>query len=75
MPSIASPTRLATTCFSIFPRERRCAERVPVIRHGIDISRSRSAQPRDLRAELGIPQESVLLGFLGRFMEAKDSMF
>jgi glycosyltransferase involved in cell wall biosynthesis len=57
--------------FQYFPAQRRRAERVRVIRHGIDLSRFQSAHPRDMRTELGIPSDSVLLGFLGRFMEAK----
>ena len=57
--------------FQYFPGQRKRAERVRVIRHGIDISRFKSAGQRDMRTELAVPPDATLFGFLGRFMEAK----
>ena len=41
------------------------------IRHGIEVGQFLNAEKRDLRGELGLPSNSFLIGFLGRFMSPK----
>ena len=45
--------------------------KVIMIPHGIDVAPFLKAEKRDLRRELGLPQDSFLIGFLGRFMSPK----
>jgi glycosyltransferase involved in cell wall biosynthesis len=47
------------------------ASLLSVIPNGIDTSRFRCAERRDLRAELGLREDSFLIGFFGRFMSQK----
>lgn len=47
------------------------AERISVIHHGVDARHFERAEPRNLRAELGLDDRSFLIGFLGRFMPEK----
>ncbi len=55
---------------SYFPRA--CAEKkMSVILNGIDVERFSEAQPRDLRGELALPPDTLLMGFFGRFMTQK----
>jgi glycosyltransferase involved in cell wall biosynthesis len=57
---------------TIWPLRGR-PECVQVIRNGIDVghyAREDDAEP-DLRTRLGLPRESTLLGFMGRFMAEK----
>lgn len=51
------------------PRLRNA--RVVTIHHGIDTKRFRSPAREALHARLGLPQETFLIGFLGRFMSPK----
>jgi glycosyltransferase involved in cell wall biosynthesis len=44
---------------------------VVAIPNGIEVERFQSPERRDLRRELGLPPESFLIGFLGRFMSQK----
>ncbi len=57
------------------PALRKNPNKLQTIVHGIDVARFRNGRATQadpaLRASLGIDQESVLLGFLGRFMEQK----
>lgn len=45
--------------------------KVIVIPNGIEVERFSNAEKRDLRRELGLPADSFLIGFLGRFMSQK----
>jgi glycosyltransferase involved in cell wall biosynthesis len=54
-----------------FPRMARKIDRLVVVRHGVQVQRFRGGEVRNLRQELGLPSESFLLGFLGRFMPEK----
>jgi glycosyltransferase involved in cell wall biosynthesis len=47
------------------------ARRVQVVRNGILTRPVLEARPRDLRAELGLGTETLLIGFFGRFMGQK----
>jgi glycosyltransferase involved in cell wall biosynthesis len=57
--------------YGFAPRQQQESRKVRVIRHGIDTIRFQAVRPRALRAELGVSEDTVLFGFLGRFMEAK----
>ena len=50
---------------------RRFARRVRVVRNGILTRPILAARPRDLRAELGLGSDTLLVGFFGRFMAQK----
>ncbi len=50
---------------------RAFEDRLVVIKTGVDVGPFLVAKPRDLRAELELPQEGFLIGFLGRFMPEK----
>lgn len=55
---------------SYFPRV--CSPRkVSILQNGIDVERFSDAKRRDLRGELGLETEVLLLGFFGRFMAQK----
>ena len=55
---------------SYFPRA--CSpKKLAIILNGIDVERFSEAQPRDLRGELGLPRDTLLMGFFGRFMTQK----
>ncbi len=56
-----------------FPVLNRAVTRRVTIPNGIDVSKyaASSAMPDDLRERLGLSSETILLGFLGRFMEQK----
>jgi glycosyltransferase involved in cell wall biosynthesis len=55
---------------SYFPRA--CSsEKLATILNGIDVERFSQLQGRDLRAELGVGRDVVLVGFFGRFMAQK----
>ncbi len=45
--------------------------KVIVIEHGIEVGRFLISEARDLRRELGLPPNSFLIGFLGRYMPEK----
>lgn len=45
--------------------------RVVAIPNGIDVEPFVSAERRDLKGELGLPPDTFLIGFLGRFMSPK----
>jgi len=45
--------------------------KVTVIQNGIEIERFLTSAVRDLRQELNLPQNSFLIGFLGRYMPEK----
>jgi glycosyltransferase involved in cell wall biosynthesis len=47
------------------------AERVTTIVHGIDVARFRDASAAPLREALGLPGETRVVGFFGRFMSPK----
>jgi glycosyltransferase involved in cell wall biosynthesis len=46
-------------------------ERVHAILNGIDTKRFADAVPVDARSELGLPEDTALIGFFGRFMAPK----
>lgn len=46
-------------------------EKMSVILNGIDVERFTAQQRRDLRSELGVGSDVLLLGFFGRFMAQK----
>jgi glycosyltransferase involved in cell wall biosynthesis len=54
-----------------FPALKRLERKVVVIPNGIETERFLQADKRDLRRELGLPQDTFLIGFLGRFMSQK----
>jgi glycosyltransferase involved in cell wall biosynthesis len=56
---------------NIFPFLGKNAERCVVIRNGIEVERFLDAQPMDLRTELGVREDTFLIGFFGRFMSLK----
>lgn len=45
--------------------------KVVTILHGIEVEPFLTAEPRDLRGEFGLPSDSFLIGFMGRFMAQK----
>jgi glycosyltransferase involved in cell wall biosynthesis len=45
--------------------------KIVTIPHGIEVELFLNAEKRDLRRELGLPPDSFLIGFLGRFMAQK----
>jgi glycosyltransferase involved in cell wall biosynthesis len=49
----------------------RLAGRVRVVRNGVLTRPILEARPRDLRGELGLAPETLLVGFFGRFMNQK----
>ena len=49
----------------------RLARRIRVVRNGILTQPIREAPPRDLRGELGLGTDTLLVGFFGRFMAQK----
>ncbi len=53
------------------PRLGRREDKVITIRNGIDANRFSGSEARDLRAELNLPGDTFLIGFLGRFMSQK----
>ena len=50
-------------------------DKVVVIRHGVEVERFLGADRRDLRKELGLAQDTFLVGFLGRYMPRRVSNF
>ena len=56
---------------SYLPILRSFSRKVVAIRHGIEVEPFLTAETRDLRAELHLPSNSFLIGFLGRFMSQK----
>jgi glycosyltransferase involved in cell wall biosynthesis len=48
-----------------------CWHKVVAIPNGIEVEPFLNAEKRDLRREFGLPQNSFLVGFLGRFMAQK----
>jgi glycosyltransferase involved in cell wall biosynthesis len=50
---------------------RPVARKVLAIPNGIEVERFQRDEQRDLRRELGLPADSFLIGFLGRFMSQK----
>jgi glycosyltransferase involved in cell wall biosynthesis len=53
------------------PLLRWLRRNVIAIPNGIEVDRFVEAVPRDLKGELGLPGETFLIGFLGRFMSQK----
>ena len=49
--------------------------KIRVIPHGIEIERFSVTNARDLRKELNLPNNSFLIGFLGRFMSPKGFVY
>ena len=45
--------------------------RLKVVRNGIDLAQFTDVQPRGLRAELGVGDDTFIVGFMGRFMAQK----
>lgn len=58
-----------------FPKLRRQQDKLVTIRNGIDTRSFDSGDSRDFRAELELPADSFLVGFLGRFMSAKGFVY
>ena len=54
---------------------RLVEDKVVVIRHGVEVDRFLGADRRDLRKELGLAQDTFLIGFLGRYMPEKGFEF
>jgi glycosyltransferase involved in cell wall biosynthesis len=54
-----------------FPNLERGRTEIITIRSGIDVSSFSGSARRDLRAELNLPKDTFLIGFLGRFMPVK----
>jgi len=50
-------------------------KKVVVIPNGIEVERFIDAHARDFRAELGLPSDTFLVGFLGRFMSPKGFVY
>lgn len=46
-------------------------KRLVTIVNGIDVSEYNDPTPRDIKSELELPNDSILIGFLGRFMSQK----
>jgi glycosyltransferase involved in cell wall biosynthesis len=57
--------------FEYFPSLARKEGKCVVIPNGIEVERFIEAEPRDLRAELGLGDDVFLIGFMGRFMAPK----
>lgn len=53
------------------PILRPFRQKVIVIPNGIEVARFVNAAKRDFRKELGLPPDTFLIGFLGRFMSQK----
>jgi len=51
------------------------ADKLVVIRHGVEVERFLNEDKRDLRRELGLAQNTFLVGFLGRYMPEKGFEF
>lgn len=45
--------------------------KIVTVLHGIDVEPFANAEQRDLKAELGLPPDTFLIGFMGRFMAQK----
>ena len=56
---------------SAFPGAARCRHGIRVVSNGIDSERFLTATALPLRADLGLPAETTLVGFFGRFMAPK----
>lgn len=56
---------------SYLPILHSSRRKVVAIPHGIEVAPFLTAETRNLRAELGLPSNSFLIGFLGRFMSQK----
>lgn len=56
---------------SAFPFARSGRSNYVVVRNGIDSARFLYATARDVRAELLVPADAILVGFFGRFMGQK----
>ena len=54
-----------------FPFLGNNTKRCVVYRNGIDVKHFSDAEPINLRTELGVGDETYLIGFLGRFMSLK----
>ncbi|MGE0646216.1 MAG: glycosyltransferase family 4 protein [Nitrospira sp.] len=53
------------------PILRLFENKVVTILHGIEVEPFANADQRDLKAELGLPPDAFLIGFMGRFMAQK----
>jgi glycosyltransferase involved in cell wall biosynthesis len=61
---------------SFFPKYWRQSKKWQICLIGVDVSRfSAPANKADVRSELGIPQEAVVVGHVGRFVVAKNHGF
>jgi glycosyltransferase involved in cell wall biosynthesis len=65
--SFGAKKNLLRHILSLRPLEKKLI----VIPNGIEIERFKEEKVRDLRGELGLPQNTFLIGFLGRFMSQK----
>lgn len=45
--------------------------KIVTVLHGIEVESFANAEQRDLKAELGLPPDTFLIGFMGRFMAQK----
>jgi glycosyltransferase involved in cell wall biosynthesis len=54
-----------------FPNMKKNENKLVPLRNGVDSSRFLNSQSRNLRRELNLPENSYLIGFLGRFMPVK----
>lgn len=70
---VAFDTR--TNLLEFFPTLRAFGKRIVAIPNGIEVGRFLCDQPRDLRGELVLPQDSFLIGFLGRYMSQKGFQY
>jgi glycosyltransferase involved in cell wall biosynthesis len=60
-----------TNLLAYLPILRLVKHKVIAIPNGIETAGFLSAERRDLRAELGLPKSTYLVGFMGRFMSQK----
>ena len=51
--------------------KKRSGDSVIPILNGVDINRFTNSAPRDLRSQLDLPVDAVIVGFMGRFMSQK----
>jgi glycosyltransferase involved in cell wall biosynthesis len=61
---------------SLFPKTWKSDDRWDIFQLGIDLSAfTKVINPEQLRRELGIPNEAVVIGHVGRFAEQKNHRF
>jgi glycosyltransferase involved in cell wall biosynthesis len=66
-----------TACHSLYGRHAFQDQNVQVVANGIDLPNfiEKTAHKRDLRLQLSLPQERILIGQIGRFDPVKNHQF